>query len=77
MNGVRSLNGSWTYNPISVGDYAGFSTATSGGVWDFRWDPADNSVRFNISGHLDPVPEPASLCALSLGALGILRRRKA
>lgn len=77
VGGIRRLSGAWTYNPTpSRGAYAGFSVANSGGVWDFSWNTAGTAMTFNLSGNLNPVPEPASIAALSLGTLGALRRRK-
>ncbi len=38
--------------------------------------PANGDNAFRIEGTVDPVPEPASLAVLGVGALALLRRRK-
>jgi len=42
----------------------------------FIWDVPSNDNSNSISADVSSVPEPASMIALSLGALGLIRRRK-
>lgn len=69
--GSASFDGTWTY-VAGTGAYAGlmgtgavnFLTSTSG------------FANHSLSGELEAVPEPASMAALGLGVVALLRRRK-
>lgn len=56
---------------------ANYTDHGAGGVGTFRrdtaWSPYSAMARFNAA----PVPEPASMAILGLGALGVIRRRRA
>lgn len=74
--GVRTLSGRWSF-VTGVGDYADFSTDASGGAWSFGWDRATDATTLRLEGSLlsQAVPEPATLAALALGTLALVRRR--
>jgi hypothetical protein len=55
-------------NPIQQGDWAKFKFYTD--------NTSDKCTWFRVSGHPTPVPEPATIGLLGLGALALLRKRK-
>ena len=72
----RVISGDWVYAG-GTGSYAGLQGV---GRWTIVRNPDDSEgliVRTTVVGDLRPVPEPASIAALGLGALALLRRRRA
>ena len=85
------LTGAPSGAPITVSrptdvDYAAdgtlYAVSTFGGYWISEFDI--NDVRFDwqsdplrdMQSVLAPIPEPATICLLGLGALGLIRRKK-
>ncbi len=64
--GVNSFR--W-HNGLTGDDHSGFTT-NGGASWN------SDGGRPNYAFVLNPVPEPASMAALGLGAIALLRRRK-
>lgn len=56
-------------------NYAGNASAT-GTLYLYYWDSNSGDNTEKISANVEAVPEPATLAALGLGALGLIRRRK-
>lgn len=70
---ATALSGVWNY-VSGTGDYANYVGGT--GTFGSTYNINDNYSSTTLSGHLDPVPEPASLAALGVGALVLIRRRR-
>lgn len=78
--GVRQSATAWTAAPASLGGTANglFDTTAAANLPTdsrfilFRWNAASGAY----DASLQPVPEPASLAILGMGALALLRRRK-
>lgn len=69
--GSASYDGTWTY-VSGTGAYAGLSGT---GAINFLVS-SSGFANHSLSGSLEAVPEPASIAALGLGAVALLRRRK-
>lgn len=67
-NNTYSFSGVWTKTALTNLPVA--STGTYTALFDL------NSDRYNVSFAGAPVPEPAPIAALSVGALALLRRRR-
>ena len=67
-----SYAGTWAY-VSGTGTYANL---TGGGTYTQNTNEQDQTSDATIKGALNPVPEPASIVALGLGAAAMLRRRK-
>lgn len=85
--GVQDLTGTTTYAPItSLGSLSGGLIKVSRTIniaayvtpkWHFVLDDAwRNATLVAVDSNVNVVPEPASMAALGLGALGLLRRRR-
>lgn len=75
-NNGTYYTGVWTYDPSSTGNYANL---TGGGTFSFGIDNQNGNIfdsNTGLVGNLAATPEPASLAALSIGAIALLRRRK-
>lgn len=66
--GVTTLNN--TGLPFGAGDFTG------GLEWQFTLDP-NQEIALQTSRLLNPVPEPATMAILGLGAAALLKRRRA
>jgi hypothetical protein len=75
--GAKTDQGTWSY-VTGTGGYAPGTAITGGtGTYSITYNPADGQfASTTIAGNLDAVPEPASVAALGVGALGLLRRRR-
>lgn len=49
---------------------------TNGGAWNLRDPDPDGMLSLRVVSRVETVPEPATMAALGLGALAMLRRRK-
>ncbi len=65
--------GTWSY-ASGKGDYANF--ASGSGTNTINIDTLDQTSLFTTKGELLPVPEPASIAAIGIGVLGLIRLRK-
>ncbi|HVT11496.1 MAG TPA: PEP-CTERM sorting domain-containing protein [Fimbriimonadaceae bacterium] len=63
-----SILGSWTVQYVSLDLDGGWSQ--TGGIQQM------NVTNFQVNGATIPVPEPASMAALAIGGLALLRRRR-
>jgi hypothetical protein len=68
-----SIAGSWTYTS-GTGAYSGYSAGA--GTWGATYDSVGNYASTTLSGNLTPVPEPATMAVLGIGALALIRRRR-
>lgn len=78
--GVGPLNGNLAANEAFMSSSIGMSWANGTDVW-VRWTHIGNSSRDslaldNVELKATPVPEPASLAVVGIGALALLRRRR-
>ncbi|MCO5297824.1 MAG: PEP-CTERM sorting domain-containing protein [Fimbriimonadaceae bacterium] len=78
-NFAQGMDFDWSNNTLYAAVYTGGGTLTYGSV--SLADGSVTSIPGIVSGEYEmavqsPVPEPASIMALSLGALALLRRRK-
>ena len=62
----------WTY----VSGTGSYANLTGHGTYTQNGNYTDHTSTTSIKGNLNPVPEPASIAALGLGAAAMLRRRK-
>ena len=71
--GISTDSGLWTVLG-GTGSYAGYAGS---GSYSINYNAPDNNFsQTTLIGDIEAVPEPASIAVLSLGALGLLRRRK-
>lgn len=71
--GITTDSGTWSY-VSGTGVYAGYA---GGGSYSINYNALDDEfASTTVVGELQAVPEPASMVALSMGALALLRRRK-
>lgn len=71
--GVSTDSGTWTIRS-GTGSYVDL---TGSGSYSISYNAGDDQfASTTVVGDIEAVPEPATLVALSLGALGLLRRRK-
>lgn len=68
-----SISGAWSY-VSGTGDYAGY--ASGAGTWGAAYDAVGSYASTTLAGNLEPVPEPASLAVVGIGAAALLRRRR-
>lgn len=71
--GVSTDSGTWSYKS-GTGSFANLS---GGGSYSINYNGlADNYSSTSIVGNVEAVPEPASIAALGVGAIALMRRRK-
>jgi hypothetical protein len=70
---TSSIDGTWTYQS-GTGAYAGYTggAGTFGAVYNTTGAYASTT----LTGDLTPVPEPASMAVLGIGALAAISRRR-
>ncbi len=74
FNTTSSISGSWNF-VSGTGSYA--SVASGSGTWSASYNALAGSLaQTTFVGDLNPVPEPASMAILAVGALGMARRRR-
>lgn len=76
FNDGEYYNGVWTYSNTSTGDYANM---TGGGTFAFGINNQSGNTFDSTTttvGNLAATPEPASMAALAIGAVALIRRRK-
>ena len=66
------VDGTWSYTG-GTGAFAGLSGS---GVISSIFKTSGTSTLTTFSGDLEPLPEPASLAAIGIGAMGLLRLKK-
>jgi hypothetical protein len=76
-NGTITYSGAWTATG-GTGSYAGASGGGTLGLnfYDLKGVPGVSQSLSILSGNMRAVPEPASIAALGVGTIGILRRRR-
>ncbi|MBS1718174.1 MAG: PEP-CTERM sorting domain-containing protein [Armatimonadetes bacterium] len=74
----QTVNGSWTYDAaLSTGAYAGFSDGLGTQAIVLHYSVNRQYTSTTLSGDLNPVvPEPATMTALGLGVLALIRRKR-
>lgn len=72
MDGQTVFDGAWEFNDNG---YKGTTAGRSDGTpWSNRLN--DDQLAFRVVARTQTVPEPASMAALGLGAVAVLKRRK-
>lgn len=65
-------DGSWTY----TGGTGAYVNLVGGGTFTFNLNTVTLASNSTFIGELTPVPEPATMAAVGLGAAALLRRRR-
>lgn len=69
VDAKTTFDGGWAFN--SIGDIGPTAGRTNNNPWNLR--PQDDRYATRVEGR--PVPEPVSMALMSLGAIGLLRKR--